>query len=235
MDEGLNQSSLAEQARAALREQIISGKLKPNERIDLAELAKKWSISPTPLRDAVRNLEMSGLVHIHPRRGVFVATLDRTGLRETFELRIALEGMAARLTTPRLAPEQALATLERYRRTGAARGPQKATLLVAVDNLVHDLVFENCGNQRLQRIMESVRDLVAWSKQSIIRNVPEPYDATLPEHIAICEALVSRDPDAAESMMRRHLLNSLARLNDFFDRHARPDNAAPPAGEAALT
>ncbi len=227
MDEGLNQTSLAEQARAALREQIVSGKLRPNERIDLGELAKKWSISPTPLRDALRNLETSGLVEIQPRRGVFVATLDRTGLRETFELRIALEGMAARLATRRLSQEQALGALDRYRRAGAAKGPQKLRMLDAIDDLVHNMVFENCGNQRLQRIMESVRDLVAWSKQTIIRNVPEPYDATLPEHVAICEALAARDEDAAESAMRTHLTNSLARFNDYLDRHPASPGAAP--------
>lgn len=219
MDDALIQTSLADQARDALRDQIISGKLKPNERIDLADLAKKWSISPTPLRDAVRHLETSGLVEIHPRRGVFVATLNRTGLRETFELRVALEGMAARLATRHLAQDLAQDALDRYRQAGNAKGPQKMRMLDAVDSLVHDLVFENCGNQRLRRIMESVRDLVAWSKQTIIRNIPEPYDATLPEHIVICEALAARDEDAAESAMRTHLINSLARFNGYLDRH----------------
>ena len=212
-ENSLVHSSLADQARDALRDQIIAGRLKPGERIDLGELAQNWSISPTPLRDAVKSLETTGLVVIQPRRGVYVAALDRTGLRETFELRAALEGMAARLATRTMPPEVAADALDRYVRAGEASGPDQLRQLNAVDDLVHDLVYRYCNNRRLCSMMDGVRDLILWSKQTIIRNVPEPYLATLPEHIAICEALVARDGEAAEAAMRKHLEDSLTRID----------------------
>ncbi|ESW60331.1 MAG: GntR family transcriptional regulator [Rhodobacter sp. CACIA14H1] len=215
----LIQSSLADQAREALRDQIISGKLPPNARIDLHDLAQQWNISPTPLRDAVKALESSGLVEIQPRRGVFVAGLDRKGLRETFELRMAFEGMAARLAAVHLPDGLAADAGRRYRAAGAMPADLQETALQEVDTLVHDIVRDNCGNSRLIRLMEGVRDLVQWSRQTIIRHVPESFAASLPEHLAICDALAARHADGAERAMRIHLDGVLARIEDYLDAH----------------
>lgn len=215
----LIQSSLAEQAREALRDQIISGKLPPNARIDLHDLAQQWNISPTPLRDAVKALESAGLVEIQPRRGVFVAGLDRKGLRETFELRMAFEGMAARLAAANLPEGLAADAARRYRAAGALPDDLQEAALRDVDDLVHDIVQEHCGNGRLTRLMEGVRDLVQWSRQTIIRHVPESFAASLPEHLAICDALAAGDGEAAERAMRNHLEEVLARIEDFLDRN----------------
>ena len=192
--------SLADQVRDALKDEIISGRLRPNDRIDINEYAQKWSISPTPLRDAVKHLETTGLVEIQPRRGVFVADLDRAGLAETFELRIAFEGMAARLAADRVPDQIARDTLERYVAAGRMSGVQREAQLEEIDDLIHNVVFDYCGNKRLRRMMESLLDLVFWSKQTIVRNVPVAYEVTLPEHIAICGAIVARDGEAAEKL-----------------------------------
>jgi len=210
------QTSLADQARDALREQILSGEMPPGARIDLAELAAAWSISPTPLRDAVKALETTGLVEIAPRRGVFVAELDRKGLRETFELRMAFEGMAARLASQRLPEGIASDAATRYRSAGS----EGDAALAAVDSLVHDIVRDHCGNGRLRKLMESVNDLIVWSRRTIIRHVPQAYATTLPEHLAICDALAARDADGAEAAMRAHLTAALGRIDAFLDKAA---------------
>src|SRR6201995_5439710 len=86
-----NTVPLSAQVENALKEQILSGKLLPGQRIDLQSLAKLWNVSPTPLRDAVRSLANQGLVAVSPRRGVFVAAVDKKALKEIVKLRIALE------------------------------------------------------------------------------------------------------------------------------------------------
>ena len=209
------QSSLADQARDALREQILRGELPPGARIDLAELAAAWAISPTPLRDAVKALEVTGLVEIAPRRGVFVAELDRKGLRETFELRMAFEGMAARLASQRLPEGVASEAGARYRQAGT----MGEAALAEVDSLVHDIVRDHCGNERLKKLMESVKDLIVWSRRTIIRNLPEAYATTLPEHLAICDALAVRDAEGSEAAMRAHLTAALGRIETYTDKH----------------
>ena len=113
---GFSKSSLSEQAEDALKAQILSGQLEPGQRIDLNVYRRAWSISITPLRDAVRSLESAGLVEVAPRRGVFVAQLDRNALREIFELRIGLECIAVELATPRVPEAEARDTLQAYTR-----------------------------------------------------------------------------------------------------------------------
>ena len=163
--------------------------------------------------------EATGLVAIHPRKGVFVADLDRVGLAETFELRIAFEGMAIRLATRNVPAPVAANALRKYRQAEKATGNARLGQLQQVDDLIHEIGFQYCNNKRLRKMMESVRDLVLWSKQTIIRNVPEPYEATLPEHLAICEAVVAGNGDAAERAMRTHLENSLARIEKYLNDH----------------
>lgn len=211
--------SLADQVLDALKDEIISGRLKPNDRIDLNDYAEKWSISPTPLRDALKQLETTGLVAIHPRKGVFVADLDRVGLAETFDLRIAFEGMAIRLATRNVPAPVAANALRKYQEAEKVTENVRLGRLQQVDDLIHEIGFQYCNNKRLRKVMENVRDLVLWSKQTIIRNVPEPYEATLPEHLAICEAVVAGNGDAAERAMRTHLENSLARIEKYLDDH----------------
>ena len=208
-----NTTPLSAQVENALKEQILSGRLPPGQRIDLQSLAKAWNVSPTPLRDAARSLATQGLVSVSPRRGVFVAAVDKKALKEIFELRMALECAATELATP-IVPlqevEDALAAYKRARDATSERERLKA--LAAIDNLIHDVILRNCGNSRLIKIMNGLRDQVRWSQQTIIAQVPEPYNDTLPEHIRIAEAVCRRDTAAAVAAMREHLESAYRRV-----------------------
>ena len=95
-------SSLGEQVAEALKNEILSGRLAPKQRIDIGRYASDWNVSSTPMRDAVKQLEAAGLVEVSPRRGVYVSEIDRQELREIFELRTALESLAIRSATERI-------------------------------------------------------------------------------------------------------------------------------------
>lgn len=224
-----NTIPLSVQVESALKEEIISGRLLPGQRIDLARLAQSWNVSPTPLRDAVRSLDTQGLVEISPRKGVFVAATDRKALKEIFELRVALECAATELATPivpREAAEDALGRYQRARDAASERERQKA--LSAIDNLIHDLIIRNCGNTRLKRIMDGLRDHVRWSQQTIIARVREPFNETLPEHIRICEAVVARDVAGAVAAMREHLQNTFRRIDTLLGEQEQEAAARQP-------
>ncbi|WP_175429829.1 GntR family transcriptional regulator [Azospirillum argentinense] len=96
----LDTASIGEQVTERLRSEIISGRLAPGSRLMLDQYKALWNISITPLRDAAKRLEADGLVHIYPRRGIFVAEIDRNALMEVFQLRIALEPLVTELATP---------------------------------------------------------------------------------------------------------------------------------------
>jgi len=211
------QESLAMKVAEALNEEIITGKLPPGQRIDLNHYASMWNISITPLRDAVKHLESLGLINVLPRRGVFVAELSVKDIKDIFEVRIALEAVAIRLATPSIPSEKAERALKLYK---AARDTtsdaERKRLLPKVDLLIHTLGLEYCGNPRLQKLMEGMRDLIKWCQRTIILRLEEPYMTTLPEHIAICEAVCARDPNRAAAAITEHLSNTLARIQEFL-------------------
>ena len=166
-NDDFSRASLADQVQGALREEIITGRLAPNQRIDSGHYATLWSISQTPLREAIKQLESLGFVQVSPRRGVFVAALDRTALREIFELRIAMECAAAHLATKNIPIVEARNALTLYTDAQVRPDDERAKRLPAIDLLIHDLAVKYCGNRRLQRLMDSINDLVRWSDDLI--------------------------------------------------------------------
>lgn len=220
MNEGaaFNRISLAAQVEQALREEIVSNRLAPNQRIDVGHYAALWQISPTPVRDAIKSLESAGFVTVSPRRGVHVADLNIATLREIYELRMAIECTAIRLACTHVPKARATHALAQYRRAADANGKAREALLSEIDTIVHELALEYCPNTRLCRMMQDLNDLVRWCRLSVIRNLPQAYDSTLPEHIRLCEALVARDGEAASREMFRHLSNSLDRICQFLEK-----------------
>jgi DNA-binding GntR family transcriptional regulator len=201
----------------ALSEQIVSGQLSPGQRVDLNHYASLWNVSVTPLRDAAKHLESLGLIRVLPRRGVFVADLGAKEVKDIFDVRIALETTAVRLAATRIPMDKAERALKLY---CAARDTtsdaERKRMLPKVDLLIHRLVEQYCDNPRLQKLMEGLHDLIKWCQRTIILRLTEPYVATLPEHIAICQAVCARDPDRAATAMREHLMNTLARVQTFL-------------------
>jgi DNA-binding GntR family transcriptional regulator len=191
--------------------------LLPGQRVDLAKHAAKWHVSITPVRDAAKQLESQGLIKILPRRGVFVAELTAKELKDIFDVRIALESAAIRLATPGIPAAEAQRALQLYMAArDAASAAQRSRLLPKIDLLIHTLALQHCDNPRLQKAMENMADLVRWCQRTIIARLDEPFLATLPEHIAICEAVCARDPDRAAAAMHSHLSNTLERIQKFL-------------------
>lgn len=227
--------SLAERALEALSKEILSGRLAPGQRIDLAAYASKWHISVTPIRDAAKHLEASGLLTVLPRRGIFVAELTSKDLNDIFEVRIALECLAIRLATPLIPEKEARRALNLYERAKDAEPNDGRDLALAkIDSLIHDLAREYCGNPRLQKIMRSTEYLVKASQISTITNVRQSYVASLPEHIEICKAVCDRDSDRAVSAMSRHLENTRKRLRTRAASAARPSSDEDDRAEGGI-
>jgi DNA-binding GntR family transcriptional regulator len=208
----INQASFADQARTALKTEIITGVLKPGQRIEIADYAERWSISPTPLRDALKSLEVSGFVEISPRRGIFVSQLDLTAMRELLEVRACLESAAAAAAAKQIPKEIAIAARDAYVTAGNFTKNRRTEALKEVDSLVHKLVRDHCGNSRLQSMMVALWDQFEWTRHIMIKKAEAPYEMTLPEHVLICECLIAGDSSGAEKAMQDHLVHAFNRL-----------------------
>lgn len=223
----LEQDSLSSKAASALSDEILSGRIGPGERIDLGRYAATWNVSVTPLRDAAKQLESIGLLRILPRRGIFVSELNLKGLRDIFDVRLALECVAVRLATPRIPMQEARYVLKLYTDArGCLSETERMRLLRENDRLVHVMVHNHCGNPRLQKILDGVRDLITFSQRTLIARGEEAYIEALPEHISICEAICARDPDRATAEMQQHLENSFLRIDAVWRSRVPAESAA---------
>ncbi len=215
-------TSLGDQIEQALREEILAGKLQPGQRLSITGLAKRWSVSSMPVRDAVRRLETAGFVTVSPRRGVFVAKYDMQRFKNILDIRMALECLAIELSIehiPEAEIDAGIATYEQARANLRSSGGFKN--LAVQDNLVHDLIFKYCRNPELTEIMKGLRNLIHWGHQTASTSRPDALERALPEHLEIMVALKNRNLEAAQNAMRAHLQSTIDRTLEIWSVHTR--------------
>ncbi|MDP3513861.1 MAG: GntR family transcriptional regulator [Sulfuritalea sp.] len=210
----VNRSSLSQQAIDLLREQIYDHRLMPGQRLDEAVLAEQLGISRTPLREALKVLSAEGLVDLQPHRGCFVTELTLRDLEEIFPIMATLEGrvaheVAAKRTAAQL---KALDALHEKLEKHAAAGD--VNRYYETNYVFHDQLQECAGNRWLQIVIGDLRKLLKLSRHHSLR-LEGRLSASLAEHRALMQALHRQDADAAEQVMRGHLLAQLEALREL--------------------
>jgi DNA-binding GntR family transcriptional regulator len=208
---------LNEQIAHELKEEILTGQLQPNQKISIVELARKWGVSTTPVRDAVRTLEAAGFLVVSPRKSITVSSLDKKTFQDVFTLRIALECCAVALAINKIPAELIDSSLkllqvsvEKFKATGDYKHLEK------VDNIVHQMVLDYCDNKRLVSMMDDLHDLINWARGIVIHH-PKSYDEAAYEHIQILQYVKSREKDSAVQAMKTHLMNSFERSRHYWN------------------
>lgn len=210
---------LREQVCDALRRRIVSGEIPPGGSLGEERLALDLAVSRTPLREAIRQLVEEGFVDQQPRRGARVVELTADLVREVYQVREALEGIAAREAAGRM--DEGLIAELRSRleelRPRIEQGDYSDT-----GDEIHAAIFEACGNAQLQRLMALYREKVSWIQQTAFK-ISHRLDKAFHEHDSIVRALECRDPEWAEAATRRHIRNTIAELMELLEK------ADPPA------
>lgn len=206
---------------------LLTGEISPGERVSIDGLARQLNVSPTPVREALVDLERTGLVDREALRGYRVSPpLDRRQLQELFIARETVETTATRLATP--ADDELLDALaaahadheragKKVRETAAhgdetADSPEEARHMqvnaaqeyFARDRDFHDRILEHCGNRYLVKMSNDLGAQVHRLRQALPHGIND-VDEALSEHRAILEAFASPDPTAPESAMRHHV------------------------------
>ena len=210
---------LRDQVCDALRERIIDGRLPPSSVLREERLAAELDVSRTPLREAIRQLAEEGFLEQAPRRGARVAALTPEMVQEVYEVREALEGMAARLAAQRIDDFRVVRlkkVLEELRPKIAAGD------LSDTGDVIHEEIFAACGNSRIQRLMGVYRGKVEWIQRTAFQ-ISQRLEQAYQEHESIVRALECRDPEWAEAAVRRHVRNTLAELMDLLNQRPLPE------------
>ena len=191
----------------SLREAIRRGILKPGERIMEIQLAEELGVSRTPVREAIRKLELEGYVVMMPRRGTYVANMSIRDINEIFEIRTSLESLSNGLAAEHITDEE----LEHLQRLlviiGGYIKEGNMEKIVETDIEFHDLMYHAARNQRLVGIISNLRDQLTRFR-TLAMSHPGRLEATLEEHKAIVEAIANGDRRSASKAAERHMENS---------------------------
>lgn len=196
-----------EKAYSVVREGIFSGRFAPGTRITEKEIVDLSGVSRTPVREALRRLQMNGLVEVQPNLGAVVPSWSKEDAEEIFELRAVLECCAARLASERATPVQ----LDTMRRAASAqleesrRKSPDLDKIAELNSAFHFALYAASRNRRLHDVLVSlieptlvIRTFQYYSHDALVRSAHQ--------HLEILDMLQTRDADAAEAVMRTHVL-----------------------------
>lgn len=189
-----------------LREAILKGDIEPGERLMELDLANKLGVSRTPIREAIRKLELEGLVKMAPRKGAEVAEITLEDLRDVLEVRKNLEELAVSLACNRATEDD----IDRIRKCNAAfiesLSTNNLTKMAEADEAFHDAIYEMTGNKRLIQIINNLREQMYRYRLECIKDV-DMRNTLVEEHNELIEKIKSKNAESAKKIVQIHINN----------------------------
>ena len=187
-----------------LREAILKGNLAPGERLMEIQLANQLGVSRTPIREAIRKLELEGLVIMIPRRGAEVARITEKDLKDVLEVRTSLEELAISLACERISDASVEALKEALKNFKAAINGGDVTKIAESDVAFHDIIFAATDNARLIQIVNNLREQMYRYRLEYLKDYTT-HDSLYKEHEEIVAAIADRDKALARKLIVEHI------------------------------
>lgn len=189
-----------------LRQAILKGELEPGERLMEIQLAERLGVSRTPIREAIRKLELEGLVNMVPRKGAEVASITEKDLNDVLEVRCTLEELAVELACNKITKEQIDSlnvALDEFREVCHN---QQLTEIAEKDVKFHDIIFEATGNTRLIQMLSNLREQMYRYRVEYLKD-KHLYDRLIKEHESIAKNIIESNVEEAKKDIRNHITN----------------------------
>jgi DNA-binding GntR family transcriptional regulator len=211
--------ALVDKLASQLHARVLSGELPSGTRLRQEALAEEFGVSRTPVREALRKLQAGGLVELQPNRGAVVRGLSPREIRDAYEVRAALEALAAGLAAERINREQlqrlsrvqdefrtALEKTVARRRGGREVGEREIRRWGSANDDFHQTIHEASGNKVLAGTLAQLhRNFPRDLSRLVVSESTTMLEANVREHEAILEALSRHDATAAYELMKRHV------------------------------
>jgi DNA-binding GntR family transcriptional regulator len=207
-------TTLAEMIRQKLADDILRGVYPPGARLDENGLAKRFKLSRTPVREALRQLTSAGLVEMRPRRGVIVSLPTDSALAEMFEVMGELEAACTRLAAQRMSPAERVRLELVHRRSYEAVRSNDRESYRTLNFEFHDVIYRGAHNEFLMATTVGIRQRIAPFRRaqfSLQDRLAKSYE----EHDAIVGAVMRGDADTASEVMRTHVNVVRAASSDY--------------------
>lgn len=189
-----------------LRDAILKGELEPGERLMEVTLAQKLGVSRTPIREAIRKLELEGLVKMTPRKGAEVAQITLKDLTDVLEVRRHLEELAVELSCKKAAETELEELRQCHEEFKHKIEADDLTEMAVADVALHDVIYRTTGNNRLIQILNNLREQMYRYRLEYIKD-EHKRKVLVEEHKVLIDAISARDVEAAKDAIRKHIDN----------------------------
>lgn len=196
-----------------LRQAILRGELKPGERLMEIQLANKLGVSRTPIREAIRKLELEGLVLMIPRKGAEVAEITEKSLRDVLEVRRALEELAVELVCEKITDEQIQDLKGAAEDFKASLKERDITRIAEADVKFHDVIYIATDNQKLIQLLNNLREQMYRYRVEYLKR-SDFHQQLIDEHEEIIETIENGQKERAVQVVCQHVDNQVEAVMD---------------------
>ena len=201
--------SLSAKVFRKLREDILSGKYQPEEELKEQVIADELGVSRTPVREALRQLELERLIRIVPNRGAFVEGITTKDVKDIYQIRMLLEGLCASWAAQNVTEEQLQELEENVYLAEFHASKGNWAQMVELDNRFHEIIYQASGSKELNHVLSDYHQYLIRVRSASLHN-PSRVKECKEEHRKIVEALKLRDPKAAEEAASTHIAGTIA-------------------------
>lgn len=198
-----------------IRENILSGKYKDGMELREISIGEELGVSRTPVREALRQLELEGLVKIVPNKGAYVTSINAKDIKDIYKMRSMLEGLCARWATRYITQEQ-IDELEEIIYLSEfyvnKQSQEKAVQMSEMDGKFHLVLYEASQSRMLGHVLRDFHKYVQVARTMSVKS-KDRARKSLEEHKAILEAIKQKDEDRAECLAHEHIMNVIKNLH----------------------
>lgn len=211
---GEDNYSLSSRVFHTIRENILSGKYTMDEELKEKSIGEELGVSRTPVREALRQLELEGLVTIIPNKGAYVVGISQKDIRDIYEIRSRLEGLCAKWAAEQITKEQLDELEENIYLSDFHSSKGNAEQVVELDNKFHETLYKASGSRELKHILLDFHHYVQRVRM-ITLAVQERAVNSNEEHRRIVEALKAHDAAEAEKLANAHMMNTIQNMDNY--------------------
>jgi len=202
-------------AYEVLRRDIVAGRLKQGQKINMSEIAKELGLSESPVREAIRRLESDGFVKFTPHVGAVVNKMDEREFVETYLIRIELEPLAARLAVPNITERDIRYLQKKNEEMADAIEEENFERMGGLNKDFHLKIYSAAPYPYLFKLISDLWEKVEWT-QSVFSYVPERGTASVREHHKIIKAIQDRKPVLAEKLIKAQKSRTMAAIERYL-------------------
>lgn len=189
-----------------LRQAILTGELKPGERLMEIHLANRLGVSRTPIREAIRKLELEGLVTMIPRRGAEVAQITEKSMSDVLEVRRAVDALCVELACDRITKDELAALKKACDSFEQAVKSKDVKKIAQADVALHDIIVTATGNKRLVQLVNTLSEQMYRYRFEYIKDFSQ-HEKLVEEHRIIYDSIVNKDKKTACEAAKLHIDN----------------------------